>query len=574
MDQNINYKLPGLKLGIVTLTTTLVTFAILYFTGYVAANLVTILVMLIPSIALFVYGNSDGKKINKLVEALENSKKNILHPQLPEVNSSDAVGSLSAKLSEYLNYAKDKAVWYEAMLDSIPFPISVTDMDMNWTFINKPVAGVIGKTREEVVNGKTQCSNWGADICKTERCGIAMLRNGKPRSFFTQPGLDLDFQVDTQYLTNEKGEKIGHIEVVQDITAANRLSVRLQHGTDKLLTEMEKFAAGDLTVSLEDDGDDSVSKLIQGFSQAVANIRHLLHKVTEVTNATVTASNEISASTEQIAAGTQELSSQTQDVAASVQEMTTTIVETSKNASQAADASVKAKVNSIEGVKKIGVTKEGMQNIVESSEQTSRIIKNLTGKAEQIGEIAQVIDDIADQTNLLALNAAIEAARAGEQGRGFAVVADEVRKLAERTTKATSEIAETIRAIQIDVKEADNSMDESEKVVMNGVTLIEEVEKVFNLILANTENVAGEINQVASASEEQSTTAEQISINIESMNNVANQSAQGVQQVAHSAEDLTSLTHSLIELISKFNISENGSYRLTEHSETLHISSN
>lgn len=554
MGHNNFLNLPGVKLALVTFCASLFSFLIFYLIQGTDLIL-SVLFSLVPALLLYFYGISQSKKINSLVNSLEKSKENILKPSFPEDFSNDELGELQTKISEYMETVKDKSVWYEAMLDSIPFPISVTDLDMNWTFINKPVAGIIGKTREDVLQAKTQCHNWGADICQTERCGVALLRNGTPRSFFNQPGLDMDFQVDTTYLHNENGEKIGHIEVVQDITEASQLSKRLQFGTECLLAEMEKFASGDLTVTINDDLDDSVSKLFKGFTATVSNFRELLKKVLEVSKATASAGNQISSSTEEMAAGAQEQSAQTHEVAATIEEMTETIVKTAENANIAANASKNAKDNAEEGVKKIGITKTGMKNIVESSEKTSGIIKNLTGKAEQIGAIAQVIDDIADQTNLLALNAAIEAARAGEQGRGFAVVADEVRKLAERTTKATSEIAETIRAIQVDVKEADTAMSESEQVIKKGMTLTEEVEVVFNEILKNTENVASEINQVASISEAQSSTAEQISTNIESINNVANESADGIQQIATTAEDLNKLTFNLTELVEQFKLS-------------------
>ncbi|MCL6097096.1 MAG: methyl-accepting chemotaxis protein, partial [Bacteroidetes bacterium] len=184
--------------------------------------------------------------------------------------------------------------------------------------------------------------------------------------------------------------------------------------------------------------------------------------------------------------------------------------------------------------------------------------------SNEIGEIVQVIDDIADQTNLLALNAAIEAARAGEQGRGFAVVADEVRKLAERTTKATKEIATMIRQIQKDTEGAVVSMNEGTTEVEKGKVLADKAGHALKQIISGAEEVVDISTQVAAASEEQSSAAEQISRNIESISSVTNQSASGVQQIARAAEDLNRMTVNLQDLIARFKLAE-GLYRMEKN---------
>ena len=336
----------------------------------------------------------------------------------------------------------------------------------------------------------------------------------------------------------------------------------LSEKIDEILEGMNKLAEGDLTVQLvSEKKDDVVGKLFCGFNQLVINIKQIITSVYESVIATASTSNQIYTSSEAMAAGANEQSGQTSEVVYAIEEMTRTIIDTTKNSSIAADAANKAGLIAKEGGKGVEETIEGMNRIAEVVKKSAITVQALGKSSDQIGEIVQVIDDIADQTNLLALNAAIEAARAGEQGRGFAVVADEVRKLAERTTKATKEIAMMIRKIQEDTEAAVLSMNEGTEEVEKGKTLADQAGKSLREIISGAEQVVDLVTQVAAASEEQSRAAEQISKSVEAISTVTRDSSAGIKQITHASVDLNNLTTNLQKLISKFRVDNVSEYR-------------
>jgi len=477
------------------------------------------------------------------------------------------------KLSNAMGDLKDKISEQYQMLNNLPSPIMKIDTEFNIEYMNLAGAEVVGSNQSDLI-GKKCYDYFKTDHCNTENCATA--KAIKENKLFTAETTanpnnnNMEIMYTGAPIKDKDGKVVSGLEFVADISEMKDRENYLARSTETILGAMEKFAQGDLTASVvsEKDGDD-IAKLFNGFNQTVDNIRNIVMQVRDAVEATASASSQISSSAEEMAAGAQEQSAQTNEVAAAMEEMSRTVVETASNATAAAEASSESKEKANDGTVKLNASKEGMTKIVDAASTVSTKITSLAKKSDQIGEIAQVIDDIADQTNLLALNAAIEAARAGEHGRGFAVVADEVRKLAESTTKATKEIAETIKAIQTEAKDANASMDDAGVAVNHGLELNNDVGEVLADILSNTENVALQISQVAAASEEQSATAEQVSTNVEAINNVANESATVVQQIAAASEDLNRLTENLSSLVEQFKISKSTDDYLSNNSGLL-----
>jgi methyl-accepting chemotaxis protein len=218
--------------------------------------------------------------------------------------------------------------------------------------------------------------------------------------------------------------------------------------------------------------------------------------------------------------------------------------ESAKTAAETTKSGFRVVTRSVDGIRERG----------EMTRQNALAISSLGERSEQIGAIVATIEDIADQTNLLALNAAIEAARAGEQGRGFAVVADEVRALAERTTRATKEIGDMIRAIQKETKGAIASMEEGVKGTAQGVEEAAQLEEALRSILIQVDSVTSQVSQIATAAEEQTATTHEITNNIQQVTSVVQETARGAHETADTAAQLSGLADELQRVVGKFKL--------------------
>jgi methyl-accepting chemotaxis protein len=318
------------------------------------------------------------------------------------------------------------------------------------------------------------------------------------------------------------------------------------------ITEVEKN--GDFTRRIPVNNEDEVGQTAKSFNELMAALQQTLGQILDSVGRVSDAALSVSSSSSQVATSSSSQSEATSAMAAAVEQMTVSINHVSDSAHEAVDISRKSGKLSTEGGEVIHKAAAEMSQIAETVRDTAQAIAELGQHSNQISSIVQVIKDVADQTNLLALNAAIEAARAGEQGRGFAVVADEVRKLAERTTKATEEITQMIASMQHSARAAVSTMDSAVDQVSGGVSLAKQAGSAIVQIKDGAEQVVGVVNDISSALAEQSSASNDIAAQVEKVAQMTEENSAAAAETASAANNLQILADSMQAAVSRFKI--------------------
>ncbi len=316
----------------------------------------------------------------------------------------------------------------------------------------------------------------------------------------------------------------------------------------------DRLAKGELDVDVVVDRKDEVGKLLGSMKNMVDKWRSVVGRISASATNLSSAATELSASAEQMSKGSGVQAERASMVATSSEEMSQTVLDVAKNAGSVSKAAGDTAKTARDGETVVDRAVKEVKEIASTVNDSSKFVQSLGDRSKQIGEIVGVINDIADQTNLLALNAAIEAARAGEQGRGFAVVADEVRKLAERTADATSEIGTMIKSVQDDVGKAVEIMGNASTKVDRGVKLSEEAGGSLTTIVAAVDDLQTIIQQIASATEEMSATSEEISRDVEQIASISKETSSSSAQTAQAAGELATLSVTLENIVKEFRV--------------------
>jgi len=440
------------------------------------------------------------------------------------------LGRLSGNIKTMVSDLKNRLGFSQGLLNGMTTPYLIADLEEKILFINKPVLKFLERDGDpEDYKGWTISRFFYSEEGHATITGRAMRENRAIENVRTEvvtnTGSKAYMQADAAPLYDLTGKLVGGIILVTDIT-------ELHHQQEEIMRQNARIA------------------------KAAEEAR-------DVSEQTAQASEELSTQIKQSSRGADIQRERIQEMATAIEEMNATVLEVAKNASNAADNSEVARDKAQEGADIVRKVVAAIEDVQRESTGLKENMSSLGQQVEGIGHIMSVISDIADQTNLLALNAAIEAARAGEAGRGFAVVADEVRKLAEKTMTATQEVGKSITGIQQGARDAVARMDGAVESVDRATALAEQSGAALSEIVALAKTSSDQIRSIAAASEEQSATSEEISRSVDDINRVSTETAEAMAQSATAVAGLAEQAAILGRLTKDLQNADSGPKALT-----------
>jgi methyl-accepting chemotaxis protein len=394
--------------------------------------------------------------------------------------------------------------------------------------------------------------------------GREMAKNLALREQMIQVGTDLDTlsgelaQLQSEKLASETASThilllvAAVLALLLGSAAAMIISRVIVHPLQQTLEAALRIADGDLSQNIHVTRHDELGRLQQAVQDMNLSLRQLIGSIRDSVTQIASAAEELSCVTEQTSAGVNSQKIETDQVATAMNEMAATVQEVARNAEDASHAATSADSEAREGERAVGDAVQQMDRLAGEVARSNDAVAHLKQESEKIGSVLDVIKAVAEQTNLLALNAAIEAARAGEAGRGFAVVADEVRGLAQRTQKSTEEIEGLIGGLQQGTQQAASLMDSSRALTENTVELTRRAGARLIDIAAAVSTIQSMNQQIAAAAEQQSAVAEEINRSVINVRDISEQTAAASEETAASSVELARLGNELQMLVSRF----------------------
>ncbi len=427
----------------------------------------------------------------------------------------DELGRLSGNLANMVETIRDQLQYNRSVLNGIIVPLVVVNREQAVDYANAPmraILGVEGDMASMRLNRVLERGGHGEDIVS------AVLATGRSASghmtYRRSDGVEFPLQYEFSPLKDADGEVTGVIGVMIDLTQEEKDKARIEANRRNLLAVAEQVTA--------------ISMNLASAAQQLSS------QMTEVTG------------------NFEQTASQTSQVATAMEEMNVTVMEVTQSAASTAQMAEKASAEASTGGQEMAATVRETQEMSEHAATMAESLNALADSAQNIGNVIGVINDIADQTNLLALNAAIEAARAGEAGRGFAVVADEVRKLAEKTMTATREVEEAVVLIQESTRSAVQGMNDTRKRSVSTAEKAGQTGSIFANIVQRSEDMADMVRSIATASEQQSATSEEINRSINSINDLSQAIAGRIQEANDAIREVAGMAHKLNVMVERF----------------------
>ena len=435
-----------------------------------------------------------------------------------------------------------------ALMDNIPEPIFFKNASGRYTRVNLAQAQLLGLVRPEEAVGRGQLEPDEADIIGT---GVPLVSHVERTS---APDGTTRWMLTTKVpIRGQSSDVTGLVGMARDVTEGKLAEEALDRGLATFLDLARQVASGDLTRRAAE-GDDTLGRIGRSMNTMLDNFAAALRRARDAALSVASAAGQILASARQIAQGAQRQTDEVNSTSTAVEEMAASMSQVSKNAEDSANAAQGAQGQVEQGDRAVSDTFGAMTRIDETARSSAEKMRTLERRSTEISDVIELIDDVAAQTKLLSLNAAIEAAHAGEAGLGFNVVAEEIRKLADRTARATKDVSALIEAVQGEIGQALAAMEREVQEVGQGRTLAEQARQTLREIASAAQRSAELSRDISNASREQADVTRELVRAMQTIANITVESSSGAQETAHTVQDLVTMADQLTAALAHFKV--------------------
>ena len=449
---------------------------------------------------------------------------------------------------------------HRTILESIEDGYYEIDVEGNLVFFNDSVGKILGYGADELV-GMNQRRYVDKESAPSLLDALdAVRRSGESKRQFAyqikrRDGEKRYVESSISPRRDSSGQMIGFCGIMRDVTERREAEENLERSLHDFLNIVSQVSAGDLT-KRGSEGADTLGSVVQSVNQMLDHFSVMLTQVKQIGLSVSSSATEILAAAEQIAVGSQRQADEITNTSSAVEEMAASMNQVSRNAESSAEAARRALEMAEQGDKSVRDTSEAMTRIDSAVQRTAEKMRLLGVRSSEISEIIDLIDEIAAQTNLLALNAAIEAAHAGEAGLGFSVVAEEIRKLAERSARATRDVGNLIKAIQSETTEALGAMETGMSEVKGGSSLAEEASRSLQYVSTAVRQSTELIEEISAASEEQARVTRNLASAMQTISSITLETSAGAHETAQTIQGMVGLSEQLNKAISQFRVKD------------------